>query len=87
MSDDEIMLSNPSVSLTAIPEPAGMTLTCEGRTYRMDRSGTTWTTMLQGITEGNHIIDVKPDGANSISIPIKIVGVNINEDINEMFDL
>lgn len=85
--NDEIMLSNPAVSLTAIPEPKSMSLTCEGKTYNMDRSGTTWTAVLQDITEGDHLIDVKPEGANSISIKIRIVGVGANSDINDMFDL
>lgn len=85
--NDEIMLSNPSVALTVIPEPAGIDLTYEGKTYRMDRSGTTWTAVLQNITEGEHTIDVKPDGSNSILIKIRVVGISGNSDINDMFDL
>lgn len=87
MSDEDIMLSNPVVNLSVIPEPAGVTLTCEGKVYKMDRVGTTWTTILQDVTEGQHTIDVKPEGANSRELKIKIVGVGGNEDINDMFDL
>ena len=84
---EDIMLSNPEVSISVIPEPKGVTLTCEGKTYNMDRVGTQWSTLLQGITEGTHSIDIKPIGAESTEIKIKVVGVGANLDINEMFDL
>ena len=61
--------------------------TAEGKVYKMDRVGTSWTTILQGVMEGQHTIDVKPEGANSCELKIKIVGVGGNEDINDMFDL
>lgn len=87
LSADDIMLSNPSVSLTVIPEPTGVMLTCEGKAYKMDRVGTQWTTLLQDITEGTHNIDIKPDGSPSHEFSIKVVGLNGNSDINEMFEL
>ncbi|MCQ2281688.1 MAG: BREX-4 system phosphatase PglZ [Bacteroidales bacterium] len=88
ITSEDIMLSNPVVSLTIIPEPKGATLLCKGKSYRMNRCGTTWTVVLDGVTEGCHIVEVKPDGANSISnIPINVVGVGANTDINDMFDL
>lgn len=87
MTDADIMLSNPVVSLAIIPEPSGVTLTCEGKTYKMDRVRTSWSALLQNITEGQHTIDVKPEGANSVELKINIVGVGGNEDINDMFDL
>ncbi|MCQ2273836.1 MAG: BREX-4 system phosphatase PglZ [Bacteroidales bacterium] len=88
ITSEDIMLSNPVVSLTIIPEPKGATLLCEGKSYRMNRCGTTWTVVLDGVSEGCHIVEVKPDGANSISnIPINVVGVGANTDINDMFDL
>ena len=83
----EIMLSNPSISLTVIPEPTGVMLTCEGKTYKMDRVGTQWNVLLQDITEGIYNIDIKPDGAPSHQYSIKIVGLSGNTDINDMFDL
>ena len=87
MSPEDVMLSNPAVSLTVIPEPKGVTLTCEGKSYKMDRVGTQWTTVLQDITEGTHIIDVKPDGAQSHQYSIKVVGIAGESDINDMFEL
>ncbi len=84
---DDIMLSNPVVNVTVIPQPKKVTLSCEGKTYNMDRLGTQWTTTLQNITEGTHSIDIKPDGAESKDIKIKVVGVGMNSDINDMFDL
>lgn len=84
---EEIMLSNPVVNVTVIPQPNSVTLTCEGKTYNMDRVGTQWTTLLQDITEGTHAIDIKPAGAESTEIKIKVVGVGANSDINDMFDL
>ena len=84
---DDIMLSNPAVSLTVIPEPTGVVLTCEGKTYKMVRVGTQWTTLLQDITEGSHNIDIKPDGAPSHQFPIKVVGLSGDSDINDIFDL
>lgn len=86
LSSDEIMLSNPSISLTVIPEPTGVTLTCDGKTYKMDRVGTQWTTLLQDITEGTHTLDIKPDGAPSHQFDIKVVGLSGGSDINDMFD-
>jgi len=87
MSPDDVMLSNPSVSLTVIPEPKGVTLTCAGKRYKMDRVGTQWTTVLQNITEGTHTIDVKPDGAQSHQYSIKVVGIGGESNINDMFEL
>lgn len=84
---EEIMLSNPVVNITVIPQPKSVTLTCKGKTYNMDRVGTQWTTLLQDITEGTHAIDIKPAGAESTEIKIKVVGVGVNSDINDMFDL
>ena len=81
------MLSNPVVNITVIPQPKSVTLTCEGKTYNMDRVGTQWTTLLQDITEGTHAIDIKPAGTESTEIKIKVVGVGANSDINDMFDL
>lgn len=83
----DVMLSNPAISLTIIPEPTGVTLTCEGKTYKMDRVGTQWTTLLQDITEGTHKIDIKPDGAPSHQYTIKVVGLSGDSDINDIFDL
>lgn len=87
MSPDDVMLSNPAISLTVIPEPNGVTLTCEGKSYKMDRIGTQWTAILQDITEGTHIIDVKPDGSQSHQYSIKVVGIGGESDINDMFEL
>ena len=87
MSNEDIMLSNPAVRLTVIPEPTGVTLTCEGKNYKMDRVGTQWSALLQDMTEGNHVIDIKPDGAPSHQFTIKVVGLSGNSDINEMFEL
>lgn len=87
LSPDDVMLSNPSVSLTIIPEPTGVILTCKGRNYKMDRIGTQWTTLLQDITEGTHVIDIKPSGASSHQFTIKVVGLSGNSDINDMFEL
>lgn len=86
-TDGEIMLSNPVVNVTVIPQPNSVTLTCEGKTYNMDRLGTQWTTILQDIAEGTYVIDIKPAGAESTEITIKVVGVGANSDINDMFDL
>ena len=87
ISSADVMLSRPEVSLTVIPEPKGVTLTCEGKSYKMDRDGTKWTTMLQDIKEGTHQIDVQPDGASSQQLSIKVIGVRGETDINNIFDL
>ena len=84
---DDIMLSNPVVNITVIPQPESVTLTCEGKTYNMDRVGTQWSTRLQDITEGTHTIEIKPADAESTEVKINVVGVGANSDINEMFDL
>lgn len=84
---EDIMLSNPLVKLSIIPEPAGVSLTCEGKTYKMNRIGTHWTAELEGITEGSHFIEVKPEGAGGKEMKINVVGVSGNMDIDDMFDL
>lgn len=85
--DEDIMLSNPVVNVTVIPQPQSVELTYNGKTYNMDRVGTQWTTLLQNAAEGTHTIDIKPAGAESTEIKIRIVGLGNNTDINEMFDL
>ena len=84
---DDIMLSNPVVNVTIIPQPSSVTLACEGKVYNMDRVGTGWTILLQNITEGTHFIDIKPAGAESTEIKIKVVGIGANTDIDDMFNL
>ena len=71
------------------PVGSGMTvsLTCEGKNYKMDRVGTQWSVLLQNITEGNHVIDIKPEGAQSHQFTIKVVGLSGNSDINEFIEL
>ena len=86
-SNEDIMLSNPVVNITVIPQPNSVMLTCEGKNYNMDRVGTQWTTLLQNITEGIHVVDIKPEDAESTEIKIKIVGIVGDTDINDMFDL
>jgi len=87
ISNEDILLSNPVINVTVIPQPDSVELTCEGKTYKMDRVGTQWTTLLQNITEGSHTVDIKPAGAESMELTIKIVGIGGNEDINDLFDL
>ncbi len=87
VSTGDIMLSNPSVEISVIPEPASVTLTCEGKIYRMSRVGTRWTALLQNITEGCHIIDIRPEGATSTELKINVIGIGGNTDIDDMFDL
>ena len=55
--------------------------------YNMDRVGTGWTILLQNSTEGTHFIDIKPAGAESTEIKIKVVGIGANTDIDDMFNL
>ena len=86
-SGEDIMLSNPEVNITVIPMPDSVELTCNGITYQMNRVSTQWKVLLQNITEGTHVVDIKPAGAESTEIQIKIVGIGGNTDINDMFDL
>ena len=85
--ESEVMLSNPVVRLSIIPEPNSVSLTCNGHTYEMKREGTNWLVKLENITEGVHILDVKPREAASIQLEVKVIGVGNNSDINEMFTL
>ena len=86
LSPEDIMLSNPTVSLTVIPLPAKVTLTCEGKAYLMERKGTAWSTTLQDITEGKHKIDVQVEGAESVEMDITIVGVGSGAGISDLID-
>ena len=85
--ESEIMLSNPVVKLSVIPEPTSVSLTCDGQTYGMKREGTNWVVKLENIMEGSHNLDVKPKDAESIQLEVKVIGVGNNADINEIFTL
>lgn len=87
LAEEDIMLSNPQVNLIVIPQPESVTLACEGKTYNMERKGMQWSALLQGITEGEHVIDIKPVDTESVSTTIKIVGIGGNSSINDIFDL
>lgn len=87
LAEEDIMLSNPQVNLIVIPQPESVTLTCEGKTYNMERKGMQWSALLQGITEGEHVIDIKPADTESVSTTIKVVGIGGNSSINDIFDL
>ena len=87
LAEEDIMLSNPQVNLIVIPQPESVTLTCEGKTYNMERKGMQWSALLQGITEGEHVIDIKPADTESVSTTIKIVGIGGNLSINDIIDL
>lgn len=86
-SADDIVLSNPKVSVIIIPEPDGASLTCEGKVYEMEREGTTWNVLLQDVGEGTHTIDIKPAGAPSTQLTINIIGVGGSGNITDFFDL
>lgn len=85
--ESEIMLSNPMVRLSIIPEPTTVSLTCDGRTYEMKREGTSWMVVLQGISEGTHILDIQPKDATSIPLEVRVIGMGNNTDINDLFSL
>ena len=87
MIESEIMLSNPVVRLSVIPEPTSVSLTCGGHSYDMKREGTDWVVKLGNITEGTHTLDVKPKDATSTQLKIKVIGVGNNTDITDMFTL
>ena len=87
LAEEDIMLSNPQVNLIVIPQPKSVSLTCEGKTYDMERKGMQWTALLQGIAEGEHVIDIKPADTESFTTTIKIVGIGSNSNINDIFDL
>lgn len=87
LPQDDIMLSNPTINLTIIPQPQNVQLVYEGTIYDMDRMGTSWTIVLQGATEGKHKIEVQPKGQESTVLEINIIGVNNNSSIDDMFDL
>lgn len=86
VSAGDIMLSDPRVEISVIPEPTGVALRCEGKEYKMERVGTKWNARLEGITEGAHSIEIKPDGAESKELNINIVGIAGNTDINDLMD-
>ncbi|MBR0038054.1 MAG: BREX-4 system phosphatase PglZ [Bacteroidales bacterium] len=86
-TNEDIMLSNPVVNITVIPQPESVDLIYNERTYKMDRTGTQWTVLLQNITEGTHTICIAPQGANGTKIQIKVVGIGGNSDINKEFEL
>lgn len=85
--DEDIMLSNPVIKVTVIPEPNNVTLSCEGKEYQIKRVGTQWVATLDGMPEGVHYVDIKPEGSESTQIKIRIVGVSGNSDIDDLFDL
>lgn len=87
LAEEDIMMSDPVVKITVIPQPSGVTLTCAGKTYTMTKKGTQWIATLKDITEGTHMIDIKPDGAESTNSSIKIIGLGADKNINELFDL
>ncbi len=85
--ESEIMLSSPVVKMSVIPEPASISLTCDGHIYDMRREGTTWIAKLQNVTEGVHVLDIKPKDAENVLLKIQIIGMGNNSDIDEMFKL
>jgi len=87
VSGEDIMLSDPTIKITVIPEPNAVDLTCEGKTYKMDRIGTSWKTTLENISEGTHVIDVKPEGSESKEFKINIIGVGNSSGIDDLFDI
>lgn len=87
LSSLEILLSNPVVTLIIMPEPHNVSLTYEGTEYIMDRIGTQWTCVLQNVTEGQHSITVKPEGAVSQELKINIIGIGGDTNINDIMDI
>ena len=83
LMESEIMLSNPTIKVSIIPEPKEVTLTCEGHVYQMERSGTMWATQLQNITEGVHTVDIKPEKSVSVQREITVIGVG-GSDIDDL---
>lgn len=83
----EVLFSNPVVTVTVIPEPESVRLLCDGKSYEMSRDGILWTALLQDISEGAHAIEIQPKGAESTSTTIHVVGLSGSTDIESDFDL
>lgn len=83
----DIMLSNPNVVVSIIPQPTKVTLSCEGRTYDMKKDGTSWTAAITGIGEGKHMVDVQPEGAESTQLPINVIGIGGDTNIDNLMDI
>ena len=81
------MLSNPNVVVSIIPQPTKVTLSCEGRTYDMKKDGTSWTAAITGIGEGKHMVDVQPEGAESTQLPINVIGIGGDTNIDNLMDI
>lgn len=83
----DIMLSNPNVVVSIIPQPTKVALSCEGKTYDMEKNGTSWTTQLNGIGEGEHLVDIQPEGAESTQLPINVIGIGGDTNIDTFMDI
>lgn len=70
----EIEITSPVVSINVMPQPTKVKLNINGKDYQMTRSGSIWSTNIEGIDEGEHTITFTiPDG-NSHSDKIKVNG-------------
>lgn len=87
LSSEDIMMSAPIVSATIIPEPKSATLTCGEKVYDMVRQGTSWTASLDGIPEGTHAVEIRPEGGDSFETTVRIIGMGSPTDIGKYFNL
>lgn len=82
-----IKLSNPIISVTVVPQPQKVILSCEGTVYEMQRDGTKWEVILDSIQEGEHTIKIQPEETEPKEFKIKVTGVVQIESIDREFDL
>lgn len=82
--EKELEISDVTIAVNIMPQPSNVVLTIEGKDYKMARMGSNWKTTVDGLSEGDHNINLRtPDGA-TYSDTIKVIGTGFNN--NDFLD-
>lgn len=85
--NEKVAISDGKISVEIMPEPKSARLTYNDKTYKMERSGTLWSAIVDNPTEGKHKFTVLPEGGYNKELEIEFYGIGFsNSDINNLFD-
>lgn len=83
---DKIPISKPRVELIINPQPQSVTLSYKGKTVKMERVGTQWGAIVEGVKEGKMKCFITPDFGDTQDIEIEFYGFGMGN-IDEEFDI
>ena len=70
----EIEVSNPTITVNVMPQPSTVGLHINGQDCKMNRTGSKWSALVNGLDEGEYKAEFTIPGGTSFNATIKVIG-------------